>query len=208
MIGVVDYGMGNLGSISNMISKMGGKSTIVHTANDLLNCEKLILPGVGSFDTAINNLKTQGLWDALFEFALEQKKPLLGICLGMQVLCKGSEEGALAGLGWIDAEVIRFNFKAVSEEGRQLNVPHMGWNYVTPVDPAFPLFKNWEPEMRFYFVHSYAAKCSNAGESKGTTNYGYTFDSVIGRQNIMGMQCHPEKSHRYGMLVYKNFIEM
>lgn len=208
MIGVVDYGMGNLGSISNMISKMGGQSTIVHNAAELLTCDKVILPGVGSFDTAISNLKRQGLWDALFQFSLEEKKPLLGVCLGMQVLCKGSEEGNLPGLGWIDAEVIRFKFNEEPKGSRPLNIPHMGWNYVHPSDSAFPLFKNWEPEMRFYFVHSYAAKCNKQEESKGRTRYGYEFDSVIGRQNIMGMQCHPEKSHRFGMLVYKNFIDL
>ena len=205
MIGLVDYGMGNLGSIANMIRKMGGQSLIVTTAEDLLQCNKAILPGVGAFDTAIQNLKDQRLWDALHEFTFQQKKPLLGICLGMQVLCKGSEEGNLAGLGWINAEVKKFRF---DEEHSALKVPHMGWNTVQKLDDAFPLFKDWESEMRFYFVHSYAVHCQDAAQAKGRTQYGYSFDSVVGQGNIMGMQCHPEKSHRFGMLVYKNFIDL
>lgn len=208
MIGLVDYGMGNLGSISNMIRKMGGDSRIVQSAEGLRECSKAILPGVGAFDTAVRNLKEMDLWDTLNDFALMQKKPLLGICLGMQLLCKGSEEGALEGLGWIDAEVRKFSFDSLPQNAPPLKVPHMGWNVVAPVDKNFPLFKGWEDEMRFYFVHSYAVKCNNPSQSKGKTVYGYAFDSVIGQANIMGMQCHPEKSHRFGMKVYKNFIDM
>ena len=204
MIGLVDYGMGNLGSIANMIRKMGGQSKIVQTPDELLSCSKLILPGVGAFDTAIKNLKDLGLWESLHQFALQDKKPLLGICLGMQVLCKGSEEGNLPGLGWINAEVKRFNFNG----NTRLKIPHMGWNIVRPVQEAFPLFRNWEDEMRFYFVHAYAVQCEDPAEAMGKTMYGYEYDSVIAKDNIMGMQCHPEKSHRFGMLVYKNFIEL
>ncbi len=206
MIGLVDYGMGNLGSIGNMIRKMGGDSCIVHEASDLIKCSKAILPGVGAFDTAIRNLHALKLWDPLHEFALVQKKPLLGICLGMQVLCVGSEEGSLDGLGWIQAEVKKFRFDSQDESMRSLKIPHMGWNTVIPTDATFPLFKDWEEQMRFYFVHSYAVTCKDEKESKGRTMYGYSFDSVVAKENIMGMQCHPEKSHRFGMIVYKNFI--
>jgi glutamine amidotransferase len=208
MIGLVDYGMGNLGSIANMIRKIGGQSCIVQEPGDLKKCSKAILPGVGAFDTAVRNLHDLNLWDSLHEFALVQQKPLLGICLGMQVLCLGSEEGSLKGLGWIQAEVKKFQFDQSNKETSSLKVPHMGWNTVKPVDADFPLFTNWEKEMRFYFVHSYAVACTDKQASKGKTTYGYSFDSVIGKDNIMGIQCHPEKSHRYGMIVYKNFIDL
>jgi glutamine amidotransferase len=204
MIGLVDYGMGNLGSIANMIRKMGGQSKIVQTPGELSSCSKAILPGVGAFDTAIKNLQDLDLWDSLHQFALVDKKPILGICLGMQVLCKGSEEGLLPGLGWINADVKRFNFNGDAS----LKIPHMGWNIVRPVNDRFPLFRNWEAEMRFYFVHAYAVQCNDPAESMGKTQYGYEYDSVIAKDNIMGMQFHPEKSHRFGMIVYKNFIDL
>ena len=208
MIALIDYGMGNLGSIANMIRKMGGQSTIVQTPDQLAACTKAILPGVGSFDTAMSNLSSSGLKDALHQFALIENKPLLGICLGMQVMCNGSEEGKLPGLGWIDAEVKKFNFEAIVPKNNALKIPHMGWNVVLPTDCNWPLFKDWEAEMRFYFVHSYAVHCKNEAESKAKTTFGYAFDSAIGKNNIMGMQFHPEKSHRFGMKVYKNFIDL
>jgi glutamine amidotransferase len=207
MIAIIDYGMGNIGSIVNMIKKAGYTSSIAHTAPDIQSADKLILPGVGAFDTAINHLKERDLWDALNEHALVKKKPVLGICLGMQLLCNRSEEGVLPGLGWIDAEVKKFNFSNIAG-GEKLKIPHIGWNVVEPVDDAFVLFNNRDEEMRFYFVHSYAVQCNRREQSKGKTVFGYEYDSVVGRENIMGMQCHPEKSHRYGLQVYRNFCEL
>ncbi len=199
--------MGNIGSIINMIKKAGYTSTVAHTAQDIISADKIILPGVGAFDTAITHLKERNLWHALNEHALVKKKPVLGICLGMQLLCNRSEEGVLAGLGWIDAEVKKFNFTNVAG-GEKLKIPHIGWNVVKPVDNDFILFKNRDEEMRFYFVHSYAVQCNQPEQSKGKTVFGYAYDSVVGKDNIMGMQCHPEKSHRYGLQVYKNFCEI
>jgi imidazole glycerol-phosphate synthase subunit HisH len=207
MIAVIDYGMGNIGSIVNMIKKVGGQSKIVQTADELLTADKAILPGIGAFDTAIETIHNLNLWEAINEFALIKKKPVLGVCLGMQLLCNSSEEGTQKGLGWIDAEVKKFNFENVPNAAK-LKIPHMGWNVVTPVNTGFPLFKNADNEMRFYFVHSYAVHCKYSENVMGTSFFGYKFDAVIAKDNIMGFQCHPEKSHRFGMKVYKNFIDL
>lgn len=207
MIAIIDYGMGNIGSIANMIKKVGFRSAIAHTEKEIMDADKVILPGVGAFDAAIEKLKELHMYDALNEFALVKQRPVLGICLGMQLLCKSSEEGVLPGFGWIDAEVRRFNFTGIPG-GERLKVPHIGWNVVNSLDDDFVLFKDRDEEMRFYFVHSYAAKCNDRSQSKGTTVFGYEYDSVVAKDNIMGMQCHPEKSHRYGMKVYKNFCEI
>jgi len=207
MIAIVDYGMGNIGSIANMIKKVGYQSKVAHNEAELAGADKVILPGVGAFDAAITKLKELNLFDALNEFALVKKKPVLGICLGMQLLCNKSEEGILPGFGWIDADVKKFNFSQV-QGGEKLKVPHIGWNVVRPVKSDFVLFKDGDEEMRFYFVHSYAAQCNNISQSMGKTTFGYEYDSVIANGNIMGMQCHPEKSHKYGMKVYKNFCEI
>ena len=207
MIAIVDYGVGNVRAIANMIKKLGGEAVITGEPELIRSADKVILPGVGAFDTAINHLKDRNLWDALNEHALVKKKPVLGICLGMQLLCNRSEEGILAGLCWIDAEVKKFNFSNVPG-GEKLKIPHIGWNVVKPADHDFILFKNRDEEMRFYFVHSYAVQCNRREQSKGKTVFGYEYDSVVGKENIMGMQCHPEKSHRYGLQVYRNFCEM
>lgn len=207
MIGIVDYDMGNIGSIANMIQHLQGECCIVADSQSLLSCDKLILPGVGAFDTAIQNLHQRNLWQPLQAFALEYKKPVLGVCLGMQIMCMGSQEGTRAGLGWFDTTVRKFDFSIVNNSS-QLRVPHMGWNTVHVVDKQFLLFQHWEDEMRFYFVHGYAVHQTDAAFVKGVTNYGYPFASVIGNENIMGFQCHPEKSHRFGMQVYRNFINI
>jgi glutamine amidotransferase len=207
VIGILDYDMGNIGSIANMLKRLRGECIIASDAAQLLSCQKLILPGVGAFDTAIQHLKDKGLWEALQHFALQEKKPVLGICLGMQLMCLGSEEGNLPGLGWFNTNVRRFQFSGLPNSD-SLRIPHMGWNLVDMQDPSFALFKDWEPEMRFYFVHSYAVQDVDAFFAKGLTRHGYPFVSVMGHENLMGFQCHPEKSHRYGMLVYKNFIEL
>jgi imidazole glycerol-phosphate synthase subunit HisH len=207
MIAIVDYGMGNIGSIANMIKKVGFQSTVIHTQAEILQADKIILPGVGAFDAAIEKLKELNIFDSLNEFALVKKKPVLGICLGMQLLCNQSEEGVQKGFGWIDADVKKFNFEHTANS-QKLRIPHIGWNVVTPTNSNFVLFKDRDEEMRFYFVHSYAAQCNNQAHSMGKTTFGYEYDSVIANNNIMGMQCHPEKSHKYGMKIYKNFCEL
>ncbi|MBS1514053.1 MAG: imidazole glycerol phosphate synthase subunit HisH [Bacteroidetes bacterium] len=203
MIYIINYGVGNLNSISNIIKKVGGESEIISDVSLLKQAKKIILPGVGAFDHAMKKLAEHGWTEELTDTVVNRKIPTLGICLGMQMLCKKSEEGVLPGLGWIDAEVKKFNFP----EGTNLKVPHMGWNQVH-VKKENPLIKNPEEEHRFYFVHSYHVVCKNEADILGTTNYGIEFTSSVSHDNIYGAQFHPEKSHRFGMELLKNFIDI
>lgn len=204
MIIIVDYKMGNIGSVVNMLKKIGVKSKLSANPEEILCAEKLLLPGVGSFDSGMRNLQDAGLIEVLNKRVLIDRIPILGICLGMQLLMDNSEEGSLAGLGWINGEVKRFDFGL---DDRNLKVPHMGWNIVNPKE-THTLFKDFEPEGRFYFVHSYYAKCKYDENILGVTNYGYEFTSCIRKENIFGAQFHPEKSHKFGMKILKNFAEM
>lgn len=198
MIVIVDYGVGNLGSIHNMIKKLGYKSIVSSSLDDIRQADKLILPGVGSFDIAMKNLNNLGMIDILNEKVLIQKTPILGICLGMQLLTKGSEEGQIKGLGYIDAYATKF-------DNSNLIVPHMGWNIVN-IQKDNALFDNTK-ENRFYFVHSYSVSCSNQSDILTTTNYGKVFVSSFLKENIIGAQFHPEKSHKFGMKFFKVFLE-
>jgi glutamine amidotransferase len=200
MIAIVDYGMGNLGSIQNMLKKIGARVTITHDPVTIAAADKIILPGVGAFDTAIDNLNKFGLTPLLNELALEKHRPILGICLGMQLMTKRSDEGALPGLGWLDAETVKF-------ANGSLRVPHMGWNTVD-IRREDPLFKDMYEEPRFYFVHSYYVKCADDSDILTSTRYGIDFCSSFVKGNIRGVQYHPEKSHKFGMLLLKNFAEM
>jgi imidazole glycerol-phosphate synthase subunit HisH len=204
MIVIVDYGMGNLGSIVNMLKKIGAKAKISSDRSDIDAADKLILPGVGAFDTAMRHLHESGLLDALNEAVLHRRKPTIGLCLGMQLLTEGSEEGKLPGLGWIAAETRRFRFPA---ELSNLKVPHMGWNSVA-VNPDKPLVRDLQDPSRFYFVHSYHVVLRDPTDAAATTTYGYDFVSMIQKDHIMGTQFHPEKSHKYGMKVLSNFAEL
>lgn len=194
-ITVVDYQLGNISSIINMLKKIGVKAIYSNRSQDIEAADKLILPGVGAFDHGMKNLHSAGLVEVLNHEVLMKKKPILGICLGMQLLLKGSEEGKLQGLNWIPGHCIRFKF---SEENRHLKVPHMGWNIVQ---------SQGLPPSRFYFVHSYHAVCDHDEHVIGRANHGYEFPAIIKHDHIMGAQFHPEKSHRYGMAFLKNFIE-
>ena len=198
MIVIVDYGVGNLGSIQNMIKKIGYKALISSNKEDIKNATKLILPGVGSFDIAMDNLKKLDLIEVLNEKVLNQKTPILGICLGMQLLTKGSEEGKSKGLGYIDAYASKFN-------EAQLIVPHMGWNIIDikKENDLFDITK----ENRFYFVHSFAVSCNNKDDILTTTPYGIDFVSSFSKNNILGAQFHPEKSHKFGMKFFETFLE-
>lgn len=192
---VVDYQLGNISSIINMLKKIGVDA--IHSAKkeDIQAADKLILPGVGAFDHGVRNLQERGLVDILNEEVLVKTKPVLGICLGMQLLLNTSEEGKLNGLGWIKGGCVRFRFQ---NEQDNLKVPHMGWNVVkTSVND----------ETRFYFVHSYYAVCENTENVLATTHHGHTFPAIIGHKNILGVQFHPEKSHQFGMQFLMNFIE-
>lgn len=203
MIGIVDYGMGNLGSIQNMLSKIGEPAVITADPAVLRKSDKLILPGVGAFDKAVQNLQRDGLDDLLNELVIHDQKPILGICLGMQLLSERSEEGSLRGFGWIPAETIRFQ---PSPQNPLLRVPHMGWNALEIRRPS-PLFHELGDEPRFYFVHSYHVHCRESDHVLGVTHYGIEFHSIIGRENIFGTQFHPEKSHRFGLRLLRNFVE-
>jgi glutamine amidotransferase len=203
MIAIVSCGMGNPASIKNMLLKSGTPSVITSDPALIAESEKLILPGVGAFDHGMERLKVMGLLAVLNEQVLTARKPVLGICLGMQILCAKSEEGVMPGLGWLDAEVIKFKFEG---EGA-LRVPHMGWNTINPVKDS-PLLRDMPPEPRFYFVHSYHVQCKDPSDILTLTEYGHPFTSMVSKGNIMGTQFHPEKSHKYGMKLLQNFSRM
>ena len=202
MITIIDYGAGNLGSIQNMIRKIGFKSKISSNKEDILIAEKLILPGVGSFDFGMNQLNKSGLIDILNLKVLEEKIPILGICLGVQLFTNQSEEGDLKGLSWFNAETVKFNFN----ESNKLKIPHMGWNEVIKIKDS-RLLEDMSLESRYYFVHSYHLKCNDPKDALLETNYGYNFVSAIEKNNIVGVQFHPEKSHKFGMEILYNFIQ-
>jgi glutamine amidotransferase len=203
MIIVIDYEMGNIGSIINMIKKAGGEAVLSSDIARIETAEKLILPGVGSFDTGMQNLSKLGLIDVLRRRVIRDKAPILGICLGMQLLTEKSEEGALPGLGFISGQTVKFKFDNVNAN---LRIPHMGWNSVN-IKKESPLFYEMYENPIFYFVHSYHIECNNPEDVLTTTNYGYEFTSSLQRENIFGTQFHPEKSHKYGLRLMKNFVE-
>ncbi|MFV8258360.1 imidazole glycerol phosphate synthase subunit HisH [Bdellovibrio bacteriovorus] len=204
MITIVDYGMGNLGSIRNMLKRVGVASLITSELSEIQQASKIILPGVGAFSTGMEKLKEMNLIQLLNLKALEERVPVLGICLGMQIMCKSSEEGAGSGLAWVDAEVKKFQFPL---EDNLHKVPHIGWNYISP-KKEHPIVSGFDPKTRFYFVHSYYVKCNDQKDVLGKTNYGIDFDSMFSVDNIIGAQFHPEKSHRFGMELLKRFAEM
>ncbi len=203
MITIINYGVGNLGSIANMLKKLAIPHCISSSAADIAGAERLILPGVGAFEEGSKNLFQSGLTGAIKEAVLEKKTPLLGICLGMQLLGKYSEEGAGEGLGFLPFFTRRFRF----EGEKALKIPHMGWNTVDPVSSEHPLYQQLAPN-RFYFVHSYHAVAEDSSCVLATTDYGYTFASSVGSGCIMGVQFHPEKSHRFGMTLLSNFSKL
>lgn len=202
MITIVDYGMGNLGSLVNMLKRVGAQSQVVSDPNEIAKAKKIILPGVGAFDSAMQRInEAPGLRETLDRKALVEKTPLLGVCLGMQLLTYGSEEGEIPGLGWIAGAARRF-----PREGG-LKVPHMGWNVATPVK-ASPLTDAIGDDPRYYFVHSYYVLADAPNHSLMKTHYGLDFDSAIGRDNIFGVQFHPEKSHLFGQRILENFARI
>jgi len=201
MISVLDYGMGNVGSIVNMLKYLGEETRLAAKPEDIMSADKLILPGVGAFDHGMQRLHERGFTRVLNTAVLERKMPILGICLGVQLFTRGSQEGASSGLGWIAADTVRFQF---GESDTRLKVPHMGWNRIEPVKEN-PLLRDLPPEPRFYFVHSYYIACDEPADVLAWTTYGHRFASAIGRGNIWGTQFHPEKSHKYGLALLRNF---
>ena len=202
MITIVDYGMGNVGSIKNMLKYIGKDSTITRDPDKIYKSSKLILPGVGSFDIAMRNIEKHNLLEVLNLKALKDKVPILGICLGMQILTNDSEEGTLKGLGWINASTIKFKL-----DETKFKIPHMGWNTVKLANEN-SLSNKFNPDTRFYFVHSYFVKVNDEKNSILKTHYHINFDSAINSDNIYGVQFHPEKSHKNGMQLFKNFIKI
>ena len=203
MITIINYGMGNLGSVQNMLKRIGVKSVISSEINEIEKAEKILLPGVGAFDAAISKIDELNLRPILTYMAKEKKVPFLGICLGMQLLTESSEEGVLKGLNFVPAKTVKFKFP----ENSDLKIPHMGWNLVTKKTESV-LTKNFTDEFRFYFVHSYHVKCDKPINSILTTNYGYEFDSAVQNENVFGAQFHPEKSHKFGMQLLSNFANI
>ena len=197
--------MGNLGSIKNMFKYIGVESKIESDLDKIKNASKILLPGVGSFDTAMKKINESGLKEVLNEKALKEQVPVLGICLGMQLLTNSSEEGILDGLGWVDAKTM--SFKSVID--KKYRIPHMGWNIVSESNESKLTdgFKDFD-ETRFYFVHSYFVKVGNEKNSILKTDYGLKFDSAIQKDNIFGAQFHPEKSHKFGMKLFENFAKI
>lgn len=202
MLTIVDYGVGNLASIKNMLKKVGTDAIISSKEEDIEVAEKLILPGVGAFDTCAGKLQQSGLLPVLHRKVLKEKTPVLGVCVGMQLLMEGSEEGVLPGLGWIKGQIIKFRIQQMSAGYK---IPHMGWSEVA-LNKSSRLFDKMHEEPRFYFVHSYHPELSDSNDALLHATHGYSFVAGMERENIMGVQFHPEKSHKFGMKLLENFV--
>lgn len=204
MLAIIDYGVGNLSSIKNMLKKIGYREVAISNDKEKIRAaDKLILPGVGHFDYGMRQLQASGLVDTLNQVVLEDKKPILGICLGAQLLTRGSEEGTEKGLGWIAADTVKFDPTKLNSN---LKIPHMGWCEVE-VTSNSKLFKEMYEEPRFYFVHTYHIVCDTPEDISVKANNGYEFVAGVEKGNVIGMQFHPEKSHKFGMKLLENFIE-
>lgn len=204
MVYIVNYGIGNLGSVRNMFRKIGVDTEFATNSEQILKAKKIILPGVGAFDSCMRALTSSGMLEALTEQVILKNTPILGICVGYQMLTKKSEEGVLPGLGWLDAETVKF-----VDMNNKLKIPHMGWNYISPETehPLNKVFMEGREKPRAYFVHSYYVKPVVEQDVILSTNYIHKFASGMAKNNIMGVQFHPEKSHKYGMQLFKSFSD-
>ncbi|ANS84162.1 Imidazole glycerol phosphate synthase subunit HisH [Vibrio scophthalmi] len=202
-IAIVDYGMGNIGSVIRAISACGFKPSVAKTADDIMQADKIILPGVGSYSKAMYEIRQRGLEDAIIESAIDDEIPTLGICLGMQILSTlGSEHGESQGLGLIPGNVVR-----LESNSRDIRIPHVGWNNVKH-DGTSPLFSGIPSGTDFYFVHSYYFDAANSENVLATTDHGNSFACAVYREHIFGTQFHPEKSQQPGLRLLKNFLEL
>lgn len=201
-IGILHYGCGNIRSVINAFEQLGVKPVLIVDSKDIAKVDKLVLPGVGAFDTAMNSLRNNSFEDPLKEHVLGKMRPILGICLGMQLLCNSSDEGLMSGLAFIDT-----NVESMSANGEGLKLPHIGWNSVEFIQDSL-LFKGIPSSSDFYFVHSYGVRLKNLSFSIGQTSYGETFTSVLQKDHIFGVQFHPEKSHNAGLKMIQNFIDL
>lgn len=202
MITIINYGLGNLSAFVNVYKRLNIDVQLASTVSDLKKASKLILPGVGTFDQAMNKLNLSGLRNDLDELVIKKKIPIIGICVGMQIMGLKSDEGVLPGLGWINGKVNRLFFN-----NKNLPLPHMGWNDIK-IQKKSPLIDNLDNYKKFYFLHSYYFQCQNLDDVIANINYGFDFPCIINQENIFGIQCHPEKSHYNGMKLLKNFAEL
>src|SRR5688572_23686790 len=200
---IVEYGTGNLNSVKRTLDRLRATSIVSSCAEDIANADKIILPGVGHFGRAMSKLRELGFIDVLNEAVLDRQKPILGICLGVELMAKTSEEGDTPGLGWLDAETVRFN---ISDKSRY-KVPHMGWNQIS-IKKSSRLMTGVSELSEFYFAHSYHLRLSDRSDLLNETEYETSFPSAVEKDNVFGVQYHPEKSHDTGFQVMKNFIEM
>lgn len=204
MIAVVDYGLGNVQAFLNLYKRLNVPAARATTVDELRAATRVVLPGVGAFDHAMERLEESGMRAALDELVLRDGIPVLGVCIGMQILARRSEEGSRAGLGWIEAEVRTLNR---DENGGALPLPHMGWNDVAPTG-GNRLFAQLDAGARFYFLHSFCVECTQPDDVAAVAEYGETFACAVSRRNIHGVQFHPEKSHHYGARLLRNFAEL
>lgn len=202
-VGIVDYGVANLGSMRNMLQRIGAAADFLTSPESILGASKIILPGIGAFDHGMDALSRRNLVEPLRKRVLEDRVPILGVCLGAQLLGKGSAEGQREGLGFVDARCVRFE----PDKEARIKVPHMGWNHLEARRES-PLLGQLDAHARFYFVHSYHIVCADPADVLATATYGKPFTAMIQRQNIYGAQFHPEKSHRFGMRLLQNFLEI
>lgn len=202
-ISIVDYGMGNSGSILNMLKRIGAAAKIVSTPEEIAAADKLILPGVGAFDSGMDHLNRARLKVVLDEKVLDQKTPILGVCLGMQLLGLGSEEGGAEGLRWIAARSVKFQ----NADDKTLKIPHMGWNITHPANDS-AMFAGFSKPPRFYFVHSYHVVCDDPADVAATVAHGQSVTAAVKRGHIHGVQFHPEKSHKFGMEILRYFAAL
>lgn len=203
MVTIIDYGVGNINAFLNIFKQLNIPAATAKKVEDLEQATKLILPGVGHFDYAMQRFNDSGMKDKVNELVLQKKLPVVGVCVGMQMMAKGSDEGNLEGLGWVDAHVHKFDAAQVSAK---LPLPHMGWNDIQ-LTKNTPLLQDLDENPRYYFLHSYYFKCENNDDIIAETDYGIKFTSAINHKNIFGAQFHPEKSHHFGIQLLKNFAE-
>lgn len=204
MIGIINYGVGNVKAFMNVYNKLNIHACLVSSESDLKSVDKIILPGVGHFDYAMKRYKESGLSEYVDHLVMDRSLPVLGICVGMQMMAKSSEEGIMEGLGWVDAEVKQFK---ESDIPNKPHIPHMGWNTLN-LKGTHGLLKNFSNSPEFYFLHSYYFVCARNENVIATCDYGINFAAIVNTKNVYGIQCHPEKSHFNGINVLKNFAEL